>query len=227
MPLPARDRPGAGTDSDPAFPRLSINGVTLPELLGTTVLQRFGFVPIPAGPHVPAADPVRGMVCCVPRQARRPAEVCVGAATENDRLPERSGRQRMRPRADRGPPHTEPDRQPLTPVPPPAPPFTRFRTSGGDARDTTAGGREPALCGYGRGAREGRRCGRPACRSRCGSSPHAPVKRRWCCPCRERAGVRERPGGGIPLPGRRSGAPRARGRRTSHVRVRCPSWRPA
>jgi hypothetical protein len=35
------------------------------------------------------------------------------------------------------------------------------------------------------------------------------------------------PAGGFPRPGRRSGAPRARGRRTSRVRVRCLSWRPA
>jgi hypothetical protein len=39
-------------------------------------------------------------------------------------------------------------------------------------------------------------------------------------------GAYERPGRETPVPGRRSGAPRARGRRTPRVRVRCPSWRP-
>ncbi|MCO6008652.1 extracellular solute-binding protein [Actinoallomurus purpureus] len=58
-------------------------GGTLPE-----VAERFGFVPLPAGPHGPPAILCGGMVYCIPRQARNPqlAMRLLRAATAPKRL---------------------------------------------------------------------------------------------------------------------------------------------
>ncbi|MEV5753023.1 extracellular solute-binding protein [Actinoallomurus sp. NPDC052308] len=60
-------------------------GTALPE-----VGERFGFVPLPAGPHGPPAILCGGMVYCIPRQARNPhlAMRLLRAATAPDRLAE-------------------------------------------------------------------------------------------------------------------------------------------
>jgi multiple sugar transport system substrate-binding protein len=53
----------------------SYQAETLAEETGTPlaeVAERFGFVPVPAGPHGPARVLCGGMVYCVPRQARHP-----------------------------------------------------------------------------------------------------------------------------------------------------------
>ncbi|MEV5709132.1 extracellular solute-binding protein [Actinoallomurus sp. NPDC052274] len=52
--------------------------------------ERFGFVPLPAGPHGPSTILCGGMVYCIPRQARNPhlAMRLLRAATARDRLAE-------------------------------------------------------------------------------------------------------------------------------------------
>ena len=145
----------------------------------------------------------------------------------------RSGPRGMRPGVpgddDRGPGETGGRRDaPSGTGLPRSPASARAVRTPRDSRETMRRGGGLSLCGPGRGARE-----RPIRKihlagRRCGSSPHAPVRRRRRRPPAASApAYANGPAGGIPLPGRRSGAPRARGRRTPRVRVRCPSWRPA